>query len=193
MKKSFFMVIALLALSSLMAAMAFSSAQVSNSAALSVVNTDSALLALNVPEKSLDRHAGGNSDGTARIVDGNLVFDFNKGASNRSFGLQKNSEYVWLSLFETKNNTSQTIRTAISTENVPEGVSIFMRAYSPDKTGGEWKEITRGSIVVLNNQSTKWDTKYYDVKIVVDNNADLKAASGMKINVHSDLRDNRQF
>lgn len=107
MKKSLLVVIALLCMASLMAAMAYTSAIVTNAASLTVENTTGSLLGLTV------KNGVGNKDNTAWIGDdGRLYFDFAKGTGNhysnwqpKNWGLQPGSTYIWDELFNVSNNS----------------------------------------------------------------------------------------
>ena len=77
MKKSLILVVILLAVASLMAAMAYTKAMVTNNAELKIVNTNKALLALE-PQDSKNK---GFKDETAWIEDGELKFNFSKDVS----------------------------------------------------------------------------------------------------------------
>lgn len=102
-KKALVVVALLLALSVTMAAMAYSAASVQNAASLSVVSTDTALLALK-PSTTVV----GNKDITAEINDGMLKFTFGKGHGG-IFGVQRMSQYCWFDLFTVTNNSNETL------------------------------------------------------------------------------------
>lgn len=103
MKKSLMLVVALLAMASLMAAMAFTSASVTSLASFSVVNTDDALLALMPGE-----HQAARLESVAGQPK-TLVIDWDKGLNGGEFGIQPNSEYEWEDLFLVKNNSEHKI------------------------------------------------------------------------------------
>ncbi|MGN7385456.1 DUF1102 domain-containing protein [Sporosarcina sp. SAFN-015] len=165
MKKSVLMIVLLLAISSLMAAMSYSSATVTSAMTGSVVSTDEALLALNV----------GKHNATT-IEDGVLKIDFNKGNNNSSFGLQKNSEYIWNELFTIENNSENIVYATIKTEyNLPEGISVWVKSGNDNWTeidsirGADVAKLTAASGVSAQmNEMAK-----VDVKIVVESNASL--------------------
>ena len=164
MKKSLLIVIALLAMASLMAAMALTSATVTNAATIKIVNTQDALVALKPGTGT------GNNENTARIVDGNLVFEFGRGKNGAMYGLQKNSEYVWESLFIVTNHSETPIKRYFEAKNVPDGVKIEMRStFHPWEPSHAWFDIT--------NKKT-WDNQGYygapdyDVRITVSDNVD---------------------
>ena len=109
MKKSVLMVVTLFALSTLMAAFAFSSATIKNDGSLTVTSTNESLLAL-IPGTGV-----GNLDGAAFVKDGALKIDLAKGY-NGNFGVQGNSTYKWDSLFQVKNNSNETVQFNITKE-----------------------------------------------------------------------------
>ena len=103
MKKSLLVVIALLAMASLMAAMAFTSASLRNTAAFTVKNTNEALLAI---EAGNHNAAGYSTNGR---TSNHLVIDWAKGFENESFGVQKGSLYIWEKLFKVTNNSENSV------------------------------------------------------------------------------------
>ncbi|HHY06473.1 MAG TPA: hypothetical protein GX532_05800 [Clostridia bacterium] len=108
-KKGLVLVIALLCMASLMAAMAYTSAEVQAGYTVSVVNTDKALLAL-IPNT--------DKDGTAYIdKDGNLVLDFGRiGNEGNLSGLQPGSTYEWRGLVDVQNNSQNKIEVDLSVD-----------------------------------------------------------------------------
>lgn len=119
MKKSLLVVIALLCMASLMAAMAYNTAIVTNAAELKIVNTNDALLTLeaNTPWSWQDKT--GAKDHTVVVKDGELYIQFGKGIdrdpSKPAFlGLQPNSEYQWNPLFTLRNKSAETIKVTVS-------------------------------------------------------------------------------
>ncbi|WOV88109.1 hypothetical protein QWT69_03010 [Sporosarcina oncorhynchi] len=162
MKKSLLMVVLMLAMSSLMAAMSYSSATVTSAMSGTVTNTDTALLALE----------NGNHQ-AAVVEDGVLKIDFNKGEAGNSYGLQKNSEYIWNELFTIRNNSVNRIYASVKTEGNPAaGVKIFVKV-----GGGQWTQIDslkgiEEKLPVFAAGSSEHEMKV-DMKIVVESNADL--------------------
>ncbi len=94
MKKSLLIVIALLAMASLMAAMALTRSLVSNKVEFAVVNTTEAKIGI-TPNDT-------DHPGVAKIVDNKMVLDF-------SPGMQPASKYFYKDLFFIKNNTDKTL------------------------------------------------------------------------------------
>ncbi len=167
MKKSLLMVVLLLAMSSLMAAMSYSSATVTSAMTGTVKSTDTSLLALNV-----GKHKAATIDG------GVLKIDFNKGNVTgqpvNTYGLQKQSEYIWNELFSVKNNSENIVYAIIKTENnLPSGISLQVKSGN-----GQWinidsiKGVDLGKLLIA-NPSSKSDEVKVDVKIVVGSNASL--------------------
>lgn len=184
-RRSLLVVIALLAMASIMASMAYSTAKVTNTADLTVVNTSDALLQL----KTKDITKVGLKDGAATIVDGNLVFNFDKGIGGKTFGLQKNSEYEWFNdvtgnyygLFWVYNQSNENIKLNLKATNVPSGVHIYARrCWSGGVYQEGWVEIsTDGGYT-----SDYWNpgaNNDFGIKIIVDDTANLGPASDMKI------------
>ena len=97
-RKGILLIVALFAVASLMAAMAYSNVLVDNDTNLTVVSTDNALLRIS----PLD-----DADGTAFIENGRLKINFNKGTSEAQ-GLQPGSEYTWNRLFLVSNHSNNT-------------------------------------------------------------------------------------
>lgn len=188
-KKGLLLVVALLALSGLMAAMAYSQATITNAASLTVANTNEALLAL----KPLG--GVGNLDETARLVDGDLVFSFGRGMgpfarAGKEYGLQRDSVYQWggnanTGMFEIWNNSRDHIHVSMGTVNVPAGVRIFVKSTSGnDLTAGErpWIEITNKNSVKVEHCSINEGTQHYiAVRIEVSKTAPNVTSSDMKI------------
>ena len=167
MKKSLLMVVLMLAMSSLMAAMSYSSATVTSAMTGSVKSTTESLLALNV-----GKHKATTIDA------GVLKIDFNKGNVTSmpvsTYGLQKQSEYVWNELFSVKNNSENKINATIKLENnLPTGVQMFAKV-----EGGTWTDITNTNGLVIDDIPVAFKTltlheKKVDVKVVVSPNASL--------------------
>jgi len=106
MKKSLLSVVFLLATSSAMAAMSYSSASVTSDMSVSMVGTDQALLAL---KESTTHNASFYNSVSANRLELNL----NKGLDNVEYGVQANSVYKWDDLFEVKNNSEHDVNVTI--------------------------------------------------------------------------------
>ena len=167
MKKGLIMVVLLLALSSIMAAMSYTSATVTSAMSGTVKSTDASLLALKA-----------GSHKAATIENGVLKIDFNKGNVSSqpvgSYGVQKNSEYIWNGLFTIGNNSENVVKVKINTEGNPaKGVKLYVKTgdsgwtlidsingYTHTKLPVAFKNLNLHEVAV-------------DVKVVVDSNADL--------------------
>lgn len=110
------LVVCLLAVAGIMAAMAYNTATVTNEAALKVVNTNKALLALEPDGEWSWENKVGFKDGTARIIDGQLYFEFGRGVLGVFRGLQPNSVYEYIPLFTIRNLSEEKIEVTISAE-----------------------------------------------------------------------------
>ncbi len=102
-KVGIIVIVALLAISGIMAVMAYTSAMVSSPTGLVIVNTDEALLAL-IPNEGV-----GYLDETAS-VNGRLVLNFAAGLDGDDFGFQPNASYTFSDLFFVKNNSNDYIK-----------------------------------------------------------------------------------
>ncbi len=101
------LIIGLLLVSGVVAAMAYTSAEVTNEALLTVTNTNNSLLALRATTQ-----APGLKDGTAYYENGELKFKFHKGLAG-SHGLQPNSWYEWQKLFHVFNQSNSAIAVTV--------------------------------------------------------------------------------
>lgn len=106
MRKSLLVVVALLCMASLMAAMAYTTASVSNDFTVKLVNTQDALLAL----KASDYH---NAATTDHITADMLNINLNKGKDGVEYGIQPYSTYEWDDLFEVINNSEHDVTVSI--------------------------------------------------------------------------------
>ncbi|MDP5272992.1 DUF1102 domain-containing protein [Chengkuizengella axinellae] len=154
MKKPMLLVIALLALSSVMAAFAFTSATIDNDATLSVVSSDESLIAL-MPYTEEDEVAG-VKDGFAYIDGGKLKIDLSKGLGGEGFGVQPNSTFEWGNLFKVRNNSEETIEFNITKEGwgFDTKVNIYLQgqnitADNADVQEFYWRSNTRNGKVTL--------------------------------------------
>lgn len=119
MKKGLLSVAFLLATSSAMAAMSFSSAEVKSDMSVSVKNSDDALLALIAGD-----HAAPNYNSY-----GELEIDLDKGYKG-NYGVQNDSVYKWNKLFTVQNNSEKEIEVTVQavkgkkTMSLSEDVSV---------------------------------------------------------------------
>lgn len=100
-RRSLLIVIALLAMASIMASMAYTRAYVANATTFAVVQTDKAKLAIIENE---------NHKGVAKIYKNKMVLDFSK-------GMQPGSKYFYDDLFYIKNNTDKDMYVGLRFEN----------------------------------------------------------------------------
>ena len=117
MKKGLLIVVVLLAMASMMAAMAVSSASVNSDFGLAIANSDDALVALS-PSDYHD--AAYMTSGALADV---LKIDLTEGYDGNNFGLQPNSTYIWDELYNIKNNTEHTVDVTVKLENLVNGTS----------------------------------------------------------------------
>ena len=118
MKKSLLLVVILLTVASLMAAMAYTRAAVTNSAELKIVNTNKALVTLEDHTPWSWEDKAGAKDRTVVVKDGELFIQFGKGVDRDGktpvfYGLQPNSVYEWNPLFTLRNKSAETIRVTV--------------------------------------------------------------------------------
>jgi hypothetical protein len=126
-KKSLILVLVLLCLSSLMVAMAYTSAEVQAGYTVKVAASDKALLAL-APHD--------NSEKIAYIDDrGNLMLDFGK-VGNDNHGLQPGSTYKWSNLVDVINNSTDPV-----TVNLEVTGGLTDNLIITDKPGNNGREI----------------------------------------------------
>jgi|LSQX01.3.fsa_nt_gb hypothetical protein len=139
-KASILVIVGLLAVTGLMAAMAYSDATITNVAGLITVETDSALLAL-TPNEGV-----GLEDKICYVEDGMLKFNFAAGIHNtnmnspwngtpydKDWGLQPGSIYIFEDLFRVTNNSRDRVRFTISLTGE---LANFGRVYIGKGVGG---------------------------------------------------------
>ncbi|HEY2422230.1 MAG TPA: hypothetical protein VGI04_12470 [Neobacillus sp.] len=118
MKKGLLMVVFLLAISSVMAAMSYNKATVTNASELKIVNTNQALVTLSADAPWSWENTIGSKDQTAVMKDGELFFQFGKGINGGTgaaefHGLQPNSEYQWNHVFTIRNKSAETVKLTV--------------------------------------------------------------------------------
>ncbi len=140
MRRNLLLVVALLALSGLMAAMAVSEAQVRNKMSFSVVHTQDALIALEGGD-----HAAIKYGGSAK----KLEIDFNVGYNGQSFGVQQDSKYTWNDLFKVTNNTEKPVK--VTVELNPKTGAKGMRILAKTQGDSNWTQLTgnNGDVVTF--------------------------------------------
>lgn len=99
-RRSLLIVVALLCMASLMAAMAYSSATVTNAAEMRVTKTEGSLLRFDAATNGNQRAP--ETGYTVKFEDGEMILDFTQGSSSAP-GFQPNSEYVYEKLFRVVN------------------------------------------------------------------------------------------
>lgn len=103
MRNRILLMVALLATAGIMAAMAYTRAEVRNPASAAIVRTDVALLALSCNDGI------GNKDGTCSLnTDGRLHLNFAKGKDGE-YGFQPGSKYTFENLVKVTNNSEDTV------------------------------------------------------------------------------------
>lgn len=131
MRKSLLLVVALLAIASVMAAMAYTSATVTSAAAFRVTNTDGALLALEAGEHAAASYTSGPTANE-------LVIDWAQGYNGR-YGVQSGSVYIWEKLFIVTNNSEKPVKVSIYAPKdsaTPEpniGSKVFLKTEHDEK------------------------------------------------------------
>jgi hypothetical protein len=174
-KRGLFVVVVLLAVSSLVAAMAYTSTEVTNSTRVEVASTGDALL-------SLEPYEGvGGEDGTARIGDAGmtLTFKFGMGTDGDWFGLQPKSRYEWNPLFKVTNNSEDKIQFHLefnSSSEKPSGSQRWKFHAGPDipvnPTGSNmvmhWTGSTSYNEYTLESGESAWVRAFIDTRAGVD-------------------------
>lgn len=179
MKKGLLVVIALLAFASIMAAMAYTSATVTNPATMSIVNSTKALLRV-YPRFHQNNPEVGYKDVNVFVdEDGRFKFDFTKGAWGAgagSVGFQPGSRYEFEDLFCIYNGSMDTVE------------------YWLENDGMEYITIKAGNTVLINNGTdtgskvtlgSSTGTWYLDVIFDIPEDADLENISG-NIIIHAE-------
>jgi hypothetical protein len=132
-RKSILLVVTLLCMASLMAAMAYTSAIVTNGASFIVSNTDDALLAI----KAGNHAAAGYTTGSTA---NELVINWAKGKDGAEFGVQSGSVYTWEDLFNVKNNSEKTVEVSVYVpiDSAKPEPNIGSKVYLKTETSDNW-------------------------------------------------------
>lgn len=175
MKKSLLVVVVLLCVASLMAAMAYNKATVTNAAELKIVNTNKAILGLETDGHWSWENKTGFKDGTVVYKNGELFFQFGKGALGEFRGLQPNSEYTWYSLFTLRNLSKETIKVTIRAEGDLAQYIAFGRG---GRNGvSDWGEpgqpYTFDRIEPMKNLGDMWIIRNVGVKVCIPSDPDF--------------------
>lgn len=164
-RKSLLVVVTLLCMASLMAAMAYTSATVTNAASFKVTNTNEALLAI-----TAGNHAAAGYTTGHPIVANELVINWAKGNGGAEFGVQSGSVYTWDDLFTVTNNSDKTVAVSIYVpidSAVPEA-NIGSRVYLKADDSTTWVSVasrhtgaygTKVTFDLLPGQSKNIDSK----------------------------------
>ena len=172
------LMVLVLATASLLAAAAYNTAVVTNAASMTVVETDDALLALT---------PGTDGDQTARIINGQLVINFDRGMvgayptvlGNR--GLQPNSVYTWNDLFTVRGRSNNVLKYKIDLFNA-DGTAVSTSEYQisiwTDRgIGGEVCHVNNNSNTgTFRFESDPYFNKHIDVEITVSPTATVPAS-----------------
>ncbi len=169
-RKGLLMVVALMAVACLMAAAAYTSATVTNAAALTVTNTNASLVALTA-DHITDGDVG-FKDATAVVASDVLGFNFNMGRDaddpldgDDEYGLQKESVYTWwddtnaYGLFQVTNNSNDTVQLTI-TENCVDDPNIefdFVMGINRGGVGDYDSDWTNTALVVNNTYAATFN------------------------------------
>ncbi|WP_066315637.1 hypothetical protein [Bacillus sp. FJAT-29814] len=153
MKKGLLMVVLLLAISSVMAAMSYNKATVTNAAELKIVNTDKALVTLQADAPWSWENKVGAKDKTTVMKDGELFFQFGKGINGGTgaeefHGLQPNSEYKWNHVFTIRNKSAETVKVTVRATG---DLAKYVTFGSGTRPGTEPAWGTKGQAYVFDN------------------------------------------
>ncbi len=112
MKKGLVLIVTLLAISSIMAAMAFTTATVTNDSQIKVTTTNKALLAIAA--------AGTDDDRIVQIKDGEATFNLGIGRNDTMYGFQPDSVYHYDYFMHVMNNSANPVKARIRLEGFGE-------------------------------------------------------------------------
>ncbi|WHZ02805.1 hypothetical protein QNH48_28450 [Neobacillus sp. YX16] len=155
MKKGLLLVVLLLAMSSVMAAMSYNKATVTNASELKIVNTDKALVTLQADAPWSWENKIGAKDKTTIMKDGELFFQFGKGINGGTgaaefHGLQPNSEYQWNHVFTVRNKSAETVKVTVRATGDLADYITFGVSHNP-RTGNDPTWGTKGQALVFDN------------------------------------------
>lgn len=180
------LLVVLIAAASLLAAAAYNTATVTSAGELKVAATDASLVALSPnPEWSWENKTG-LKDATATIVNGELHFEFGKGALGAFRGLQPNSVYEWIPLFNLRNLSKEKIQVTISATGDLAPYITFGSCNQSGATqipatatwGSEGVSYDLGTINPINNQGDMWNIRNIAVKISIPSGTNLTTFAG---------------
>jgi hypothetical protein len=172
-KVGILVIIGLLAITGVMAAMAYNTATVTNETALKVVSTNSSLLQLNPNANWSWQSKVGFKDNTAKIKDGELYFEFGRGVLDKFRGVQPNSVYEWVPLFFMRNMSEEKIEVTVSAEGPFADFMTFgitnqtMAERKPAEAnwGEQGEPLNIGIIDPIKAQGDMWNIRHIAVKL----------------------------
>jgi hypothetical protein len=187
------LLVLVLAVTSLLAAAAYNTATVTNAAQLKITSTNSALVALSPDPAWSWTGPPGNLDGTSSIVNGELFFNFGKGVLGVDRGLQPNSVYEWIPLFELRNMSREKIWVTVTvTGAIAQYITLGTCSQAQAIGGGNpvphhiatanWgtqgAALDLGDINPINNQGDMWHIRNIAVKISLPSGVSLATLTG---------------
>ncbi|MEH7255250.1 hypothetical protein V7111_24390, partial [Neobacillus niacini] len=185
MKKGLLLVVLLLAISSVMAAMSYNKASVTNASELKIVNTNSALVTLQADAPWSWENKIGTKDNTTIMKDGELFFQFGKGINGGTgaaefHGLQPNSVYQWNHVFTIRNMSAETVKMTVKADGDLAKYITFGVSHNP-RTGSEPTWGTQGQALEFDNvtpekNSGQTNIRNVAVKINIPSGANVSAA-----------------
>ncbi len=156
-KASILVIVGLLAVTGIMAAMAYNNATVVSSANLTIANTNAALLQLRHPAGQAG--AVGSKDATYTIKNGQMFIQFGMGTFNgvqSVYGLQPNSTYEWNPLFTIANLSAEKLDITVTAD---QAIAQYITFGDLGQVGGgvyptgpKWK--TKGEPIVFQGVAT---------------------------------------
>lgn len=179
------LIVCLLAVAGIMAAMAYSNATVTNAAQLSIVNTNEALLKLSPNPAWSWTKPPGNKDSTAYIENGELRFNFGKGLNGNQYGLQPNSVYEWIPLFEMRNMSKEKVRvTVTATDDLAKYITLG--------TCNQGQAIGGGSPVPGHKAVANWKNEGETITFDIppESNSGMQNIKNIAVKINIPSRDN---
>lgn len=136
-KVGILVIIGLLAITGVMAAMAYSKAEINNPSAIQVTTTDKALVSL----------SEGDYVNTTKMEDGVLRLDLGAGINGKMYGFQPNSKYEFDDLFTITNNAKGEVNVIIELEGTlgemwEEGaLEVWKRHFGVGSSYAQWEKL----------------------------------------------------
>ncbi|NDI35920.1 hypothetical protein [Chengkuizengella sediminis] len=149
MKKVLLVVASLLVVSSIMAAMAYTSASLPIESQATITATDQALLAVtgNSKHAAVDYVQQDVNNGQNSSDIESLLFNFDKGHDDGEFGMQPGSTYEWDKLFKVQNNADHSITGVIKFAPSEDGPTLDLHPGTVkvrENGTADWEEIEDG-------------------------------------------------